>query len=200
MSPTRTRSGALQGGSSCVRKLLHLLPILLYRKLLINKRYSRCSRCSRLINSNICSCRPCPTGAYAHAYKGLARHPAVPAEPAVSLSSQWDKRSRRVAAHPDTCWAYHRRTIETAHSPTATPPGPESIEDCAIAPLHVGTVNVGTVTRKVITSLPLVPRALHRPHERRTGTSLNPFIRTSRRAVGSRPNRTLHHRFGSSLA
>jgi hypothetical protein len=199
MNPTRTESDAPQGGSRRGPKLLHLLPILLRRKLLISKRYSRYSRFSRfsrLNNRDICSC----TQSSAGTYKELVRHAAEPAEPAVTLSSQWDKRSRRVAAHPDTCWAYHRRTIETAHSPTATPPGPESIEDCAIAPLHVGTVNVGTVTRKVITSLPLVPRALHRPHERRTGTSLNPFIRTSRRAVGSRPNRTLHHRFGSSLA
>jgi hypothetical protein len=193
MSPTRTRSGALQGGSSCVRKLLHLLPILLYRKLLINKRYSRCSRCSRLINSNICSCRPCPTGAYAHAYKGLARHPAVPAEPAVSLSSQWDKRSRRVAAHPDTCWPHHHRTIGEAHSPAATPPGPESVEDCTIAPLHVGTL-----TRELITSLPLVRRVLRRPHERRT-TSLNSSTRNSRHSVGSRPTRVVHRRVGTSL-
>src|SRR6202040_3183230 len=107
----------------------------------INKGYSMYSRFSRLINSNMCSCRPCPAGTY----KELARQPAAPAEPAVTLSSQWDKRSRRVASHPDTCWAYHHRTIETAHSPAATPPGPESVEDCTIAPLHVGTV-----TRKVI--------------------------------------------------
>jgi hypothetical protein len=107
MNPTRPKSGAQH---VCVPKLLHLLLILLYRKLLINKRYSRCSRFSRLINSNICSCRPCPAGTY----KELARHPAEPAEPAVTLSSQWDKRSRRVAAHPATCWPYHHRTIETA--------------------------------------------------------------------------------------
>jgi hypothetical protein len=142
MNPTRT--DAQQGGSGRVPKLLHLLPILLRRKLLISKRYSRYSSFSRLNSRNIGSRTQGFAGAYAHvyahAYKGLARHPGEPAEPAVTLSSQWDKRSRRVAAHPGTCWPYHHFIVETAHSPAATPPGPESVEGCAIAPLHVGTV------------------------------------------------------------
>jgi hypothetical protein len=62
------------------------------------------------------------------------------------------------------------------------------------APLHVGTL-----TRKVTTSPPPAPVPLQHPYELRTGTALNPFTRLSRRAVGRRPNRTLHHRFGSSL-
>jgi hypothetical protein len=135
---------------------------------LISKRYSRYSRFSRLINSNnICSCRPCPAGTY----KESARHPAEPAEPAVTLSSQWDKRSRRAAAHPDTCCAYH--AIDAAHSSLATLLDPVSIEGRAIAPLHVGTI-----TPKVSLLLPVHTR-LRRPHERRTSTSLDPFRRTS---------------------
>jgi hypothetical protein len=190
---TRTQSRVQQDGSERLPKLLHLLPILLRRKLLINKHYSRCSSFSRLTNTNIWSSAQGPE-IYAGTYKELARHPAAPAEPAVTLSFQWDKRSRRVAAHPATCWPYHRRTIETTHSPAATPPGPESVEGRAIAPLHVGIL-----TRKVITSLPLVRRALRRSCERRTTTSLNSSTRTSRRSVGSRPTRATHRRVGSLL-
>jgi hypothetical protein len=166
MSPTRTQPGAQAAGRSCVPKLLHLLLILLPRKPLINKRYSRYSRYSRLNNRDICSWSQSSAGTY----KELARHSAEPAEPAVTLSFQWDKRSRRAAAHPDTCCAYHHRTIETAHSPAATFHDPESVEGCVIAPPHVGTI-----TRKVITSLPPAPVPLQHPYERRTSTSLNPF-------------------------
>jgi hypothetical protein len=142
---TRTQSRVQQDGSERLPKLLHLLPILLRRKLLINKHYSRCSSFSRLTNTNIWSSAQGPE-IYAGTYKELARHPAAPAEPAVTLSFQWDKRSRRVAAHPATCWPYHHRTIETAHSPAATPPGPESVEGCAIAP-----------------PLPITPKSNHQP-------------------------------------
>jgi hypothetical protein len=190
MSPTRTQSGARQGGMACVPKLLHLLPILLRRKLLISKRYSRYSRFSRLINSNnICSCRPCPAGTY----KESARHPAEPAEPAVTLSSQWDKRSKRAAAHPDTCCAYHHRTVEAGHSSLAKLLDPESLERCAIAFLHVGTI-----TPKVSLLLPVRTR-LCRPHERCTATLLNPFTRTSRHSVGSRPTHATHRRVDGLL-
>jgi hypothetical protein len=194
MNPTRTASEAQQGGSGRVSKLLHLLPILLHRKLLISKRYSRYSSFSRLNSRNIRSRTHGFADAYAHAYKGLARHPAEPAEPAVTLSFQWDKRSRRAAAHPDTCCAYHHRTIETAHSPAATFHDPESVEGCVIAPPHVGTI-----TRKVITSLPPAPVPLQHPYERRTSTSLNPFRRTSRHAVGITSTRAKHRRVGDLL-
>jgi hypothetical protein len=63
-----------------------------------------------------------------------------------------------------------------------------------IAPLHVGTL-----TRKVITSLPPAPVPLQHPYERRTSTSLNPFRRTSRRAVGINSTRAKHRRGRSSL-
>jgi hypothetical protein len=133
MSLTRTQEG--DGARLC--RLLHLLPILLYRKLLIHKRYSRYSSYSSFIRLTNTKLRPC-IQPLAGTYKELARHPAAPAEPAVTLSSQWDKRSRRAAAHPDTCCAYRHRTIETAHSPAATPLGPESVEGCAIAPYTLG--------------------------------------------------------------
>jgi hypothetical protein len=61
---------------------LHLLLILLGRKLLISKRYSRDSSYSRLVTTNKSSCTRGSAGAYARAYKGLALHPAEPAEPA----------------------------------------------------------------------------------------------------------------------
>jgi hypothetical protein len=185
MSPTRTQSGAQHGSGRCVPKLLYLLLIVLRRKLLIHKRYSRCSRFS-----------------CAGTYKELARHPAAPAGPAVTLSSQWDKRSRRAAAHPATCWPYHHRAIDAAHSTlvtlpdpaSVTLPDPASLQGRTTAPLHVGTV-----TRKVITCLPSAPVPLQHPYERRTSTSLRPLTRTSRRTVGSRPTHATHRRVGSLL-
>jgi hypothetical protein len=50
------------------------------------------------------------------------------------------------------------------------------------APLHVGTL-----TRKVITSLPPAPVPLQHPYERRTSTSLNPFVEHPDIPSGSTP-------------
>ena len=62
------------------------------------------------------------------------------------------------------------------------------------APLHVGTL-----TRKVMTSLPPAPVPLQHPYERRTSTSLNPFRRTSRYPFGITSTRAAHRRVGSFL-
>jgi hypothetical protein len=165
MNPTRPKSDARPRRQWVCPQAAASAAILLRRKLLINSHYSRCSSFSRLIDTKIRSCTQGSAGTYGHVYIESARHPAAPA---VTLSFQWDKRSRRAAAHPETCCAYHHRTIETAHSPAATPPGPESVEGCAIAPPL-------PITPKVITSLPRVCAPVLRPYERRASTSLNPY-------------------------
>jgi hypothetical protein len=201
MNPTRPKSGAQPRRQWVCPQAAAPAAILLRRKLLINKHYSRCSSFSRLINTNIRSCTQGSAGTYAHVYKELARHPAEPAEPAGILSYQRDRGRRLVATHHATCWPYHHFVIEAAHSSFARLleriwlVSRKSLDEgCAIEPL-----SAETITSKVTRSLPPAPVPLQHPYERRTSTSLNPFRRTSRRAVGRRPNRTLHHRFGSSL-
>jgi hypothetical protein len=66
------------------------------------------------------------------------------------------------------------------------------------APSTTAPLHVGTVTRKVITSLPSAQGSLHRAYVRRTSTSLNPFRRTSRYPFGITSTRAAHRR-GRSL-
>jgi hypothetical protein len=199
MNPTRPKSGAQPRRQWVCPQAAAPAAILLRRKLLINKHYSRCSSFSRLINTNIRSCTQGSVGTYAHVYKELARHPAEPAEPAGILSYQRDRGRRLVATHHATCWPYHHFIIGTAHSSFARLleriwlVSRKSLDEgCAIEPL-----SAETITSKVTAPLPPVRTPL-RP-QRRTTTWLNPFTRNSRRAVGSRPNRRQHHRFGSLL-
>jgi hypothetical protein len=188
---------------------LHLLLILLGRKLLISKRYSRDSSYSRLVTTNKSSCTRGSAGAYARAYKGLALHPAEPAEPAGILFSQWDTGRRLAAAHPATCWPNHH-FIMAAHSSFATVPDRiwlilrNSLDGCAIEPLYAATI-----TSKVTPPVPPFPcgtrtRLCGRP-KYFTNTPPNPLTtcrthsRNSRHSVGSRSTRAVHRRVGSLL-
>jgi hypothetical protein len=91
-------------------------------KSLINKRYSRFSKFSRLIdNSNT----RFGTQGYTRTYIGFAQHPAEPAEPAGVVPSQWVKNSRLGDTRPTTCCTtispYHHHTAAAAHSSHAAP-------------------------------------------------------------------------------
>jgi hypothetical protein len=86
-------------------------------KSLIHKHCSRYSRLSRFIDDlNVGLC----ARGYAYRYRGLARQPAEPAEPAGIVSSQRFKGSRVVAAPRATCWPYQPYIIAPAHSSPAT--------------------------------------------------------------------------------
>jgi hypothetical protein len=199
MNPTRPKSGAQPRRQWVCPQAAAPAAILLRRKLLINKHYSRCSSFSRLINTNIRSCTQGSAGTYAHVYKELARHPAEPAEPAGILSYQRDRGSKRVAAHPGTCWPYHHFILDTAHSSFARLleriwlVSRKSLDEgCAMEPVHVGT-GTSKVTR------PFSAVRGSRPYERRTSTSLNPFTRLSRHAVGVGSTRAMHRRVACLL-
>jgi hypothetical protein len=150
--------------------------------------------------------QPIPTPA-----AGRARAPTEPAR--VDIPT----RLPETAAEPPptstepTVGSDSRSSLPTRRTspPSDAPPALAENEDGLDIPPFLRRTQPATITLKV-SSPPAVPaccthnRLRDRP-KHLSGTPLNPFtpcrphFRTSRRAVGRRPNRTLHHRFRSSI-